>query len=499
METMQNGQSANSIDLLKIDLGADSAEKDNDLVKYFLKSNSYNNLVSGKKTIAVGNRGVGKSALFRYMAETARSRGEIVIQLTPEEYSYEMLNSLLIRENEGSWNKTSAYSVSWQYLLFNLVFIELVRGKNKLLTGSMKNIYNYVRDNLKNVAINPISMLLSYLKRLEGIKIGNFEGAIKIKKLQELYDLQEIRNLQQDLITVLKTNKVLIFIDELDKGWDNSEDAKYFISGLIQASQKLNLLSSNLRVYVSVRQEIFDNIPEIYDDAQKIREDIEVIRWTEEMLLEFITLRIANSIPELHGKSSLEIWTSIFSEQLDYRNKKSHNYMLERTQLRPREFLQFCKNCLEKAIESGGSAFSLINYSIISAAEIEYSEMKTKDVASEYRHQYPELLTIFEVFRGKRYNIENDDLDLILLQIILGELNIKRSEWITNIDHNELKKILWQIGFIKPYVIGGLKSGRKSGSAYLGFYELQFLNFSTITRYQIHPAFWSYLNLKENR
>lgn len=101
-----------------IDLGADSAEKDSGLMRYFLKNDSYINLINGNKTIVVGNRGVGKSAIFRYMANAEKHN--IVIELTPEEYSYELLSTILKSEKEGSWGKTASYSVAWQYLLYIL-------------------------------------------------------------------------------------------------------------------------------------------------------------------------------------------------------------------------------------------------------------------------------------------------------------------------------------------------------------------------------------------
>jgi hypothetical protein len=482
------------ISIKDLKLGSDSAEKDIEvgLIRYFLKSNSYNNIVQGK-TIIVGNRGAGKSAVFKYMASIERLNHNIVLELTPDEYSYEILSGVLKREKEGAWGKQGAYSVSWQYLLYNLVFKEITNVNTGFLTGPLKKIYNYVRDNLKATNINPIGLLISYLKRLEGIKIANYEASVKVQELQSLYDLEEINSLLPDLKIVLEKTKVFIFVDELDKGWDNSEDAKYFISGLIQASQKINLISKNLRVFVSIRQEIFDNIPQIYDDAQKIREDIEVIKWDEQALLEFISLRIVDSFPHLQTYSHIERWNMIFAEVLEYRGMKSFNYIIDRTQLRPREFLQFCKSCIEKL----PSDKNIIEYNEITDAEMEYSEQKTKDLASEYRFQYPYLLSIFELFRGKKYNFDTDELDFFLLQIVSNELNVGEAKWVFDLEYSDLKKILWQIGFLKAWVIGGLKYGRKSGSSYLGYYELSQLNLENITRFQVHPAFRAYLNLKE--
>lgn len=52
------------LELSKIDLGKDEAEQDERLKEYFLKTTSYENALTGKKTIIVGRKGSGKSAIF---------------------------------------------------------------------------------------------------------------------------------------------------------------------------------------------------------------------------------------------------------------------------------------------------------------------------------------------------------------------------------------------------------------------------------------------------
>ncbi|UCF84403.1 MAG: ATP-binding protein [Desulfobacteraceae bacterium] len=482
-------------DMQKVNLGADAAEDDIrlGLRRYFIKSDSFESIRDGFKYIVVGNRGTGKTAIFKYLAESQKSSGSIVIELSPEDYSYEMLSSLLKKEAEGSWGKQSSYSISWQYLIFNLIFKEIASRTKGLAIGAKKLIYNYVRDNLKELDISPLGLLVSYLKRLEGVKFGEYQASIKKKDLYQLYELQDIKELFPSLCKILDSLNVFVYVDELDKGWDNSEEAKYFVAGLIQAAQKINIIHDNLKVFVSIRQELFDNIPQIYDDAQKIRGAIEVLKWTEDSMRDFISLRLADPFPELREKSAEDIWNIFFSETIEYRKANSFNYMVDRTQLRPREFLQLVRECLKRV----GKKYKTVNYDDISHAVVGYSEFKAKDLASEYRFQFPGLLNLFNTFRGRKYNLDKDDLDLHLLEICDGDTPVAEAEWINNLEYFEIKRILWEIGFLKAWVIGGLKAGRKAGSSYVGHYELSSLNLDTISRFQIHPAFWPYLGLKE--
>jgi hypothetical protein len=129
------------------------------------------------------------------------------------------------------------------------------------------------------------------------------------------------------------------------------------------------------------------------------------------------------------------------------------------------------------------------------AAEEIYSEQKTKDLASEYRFQYPHLLDVFEVFRGKSFCFEKNDLDYLLLSMVCGEVHVDRAtEWVSEMDYLELKQLLWQIGFLKAWVPKAGDSTNKG--TYLGHYELPTVNLENIQKFRVHPAFASFLSLK---
>lgn len=481
------------LDIHQLNLGSDSAERDITvgLADYFYQNSTFHKFSHSNKTILVGNRGAGKSAIFKYMAAAEARKGNLIIELSPEEYSYELLSEYLRSEKEGSWGKQSSYSVAWQYLLYNLAFKKIAEKKRGLLLGIQKDIFNYVDKNLKHQDLNSIGILFGYLKRLEEVKIGSHESFHRTRELQALYSLEEIKDLLPSLKTLLKKTRIKIFVDELDKGWDNSEDAKYFLAGLFQAAQKLNQIHPNLRIYISIRQELFDNIPQIYEDAQKIREDVEIIRWGKAELLELIGLRIAHSFPELQNHTGRKRWNSVFASTLPSSKSDSVDYIIDRTQLRPRELLQFCKLCLEYFRRG-----KRIEESTIFAAEEIYSEQKTRDLASEYRFKYPYLLDLFEIFRGRRNSFKKEDLEYLLLAAVCGELDVDRAtDWVLDMDYLELKKLLWHIGFLKAKVPQNIQNAPACGT-YLGHYELPTINLENVMYFAVHPALCSFLSLK---
>lgn len=487
------------INYANLAFGAPAAERDiaQGLKEYFVESESYRNLRDGKKTICIGNRGSGKSALFKMLAEHARSKGFVVIELSPEDYSYEMLSNTMVRESEGSWVKHGAYAAAWKYLIYVLVMKRLTEDSPRLKSKEVDKIYRYLRDNHKGFQENPIALLISYLKRIENIKIGPFQASIKTRELDSLYKLEEINELLPSVKKVCERKKVLVLIDELDKGWDASEDAKAFVAGLFQASISINSLTPNLRVIISLRRELYDNIPALYEDSQKVRDIMETIEWNEEMLLQLIGKRIAYSFPEIKDKEYRNLWNLIFSETLDYRQTKSFNYMIDRTLYRPREIIQFCTIARDEAIKR---KLFPIDYSVISRAELFYSEERTKDIAAEYRFQYPGLLSIFEAFRGRSYNFDRGALEELLLGVSTGEFRIdETADWAKNMEPRDLINILWKIGFIRAQAVGGLKAHRRSGSEYLGSHQISVLNLNNIQRFHVHPMFRTFLGMKESR
>jgi len=492
---------ANMLDFSNLDFGAPAAERDitRGLKDYFVESETYKRIENRQKYIILGNRGSGKSAIFKVIADRERDRSTLVLELAPEDYSYEMLASVMKEEREGAWAKQGAYAAAWKFLIYVLIMKGLTSRGPRLKTGPAEKIYAYLRNNHEGEQGNPIAVLISYLKRIEGLKVGaaKLEASIKSRELLKLYKLEEIDKLLPALQELCARRKVLVLIDELDRGWDASEDAKAFVAGLFQAAISINALTKDLRVLISLRQELYDSIPSLYEDAQKYRDVMETVQWDEELLLELVAKRIKHSVPGLGDRSHLDTWNAVFAEILDYRKTKSFNYIVDRTLYRPREIIQFCTDSLD---ESRRERAWPIDYGIISRAELEYAGARTKDIAAEYRYQNPGLMSVFEVFRGRSYSFTREELELLCLGIVTGEYGVSpEANWALNQEPEYLIDLLWRIGFLRAQAVGGIKALRRSGSQYLGPYQVANLNLKTISRFQVHPIFRSYLGLKEAR
>ncbi len=482
-----------------LDFGAPAAERDmgRGLEKYFVESAAFERVRAGAKTIILGNRGSGKSAIFKVLASRERAAGSHVIELAPEDYSYELLGSTMAAAEAGSWAKHGAYAAAWKYLIYVLIMREIAARGGR----GAAPIARYVRDNHPDPRAGKLSVLVSYLKRLEGIKIGPIEAGFRSRELDRLYKLEEIHLLLPQLTQVLDRQRAVVLVDELDRGWDSSEDARAFVSGLFQACVSMNEVHPNLRVYVSLRQELYDDIPALYEDAQKYRDLLETISWSEDSLLKLMARRIAHCAreaghhpPSLEEASDSACWNAVFAIPPGHPVNSSFRYMVERTLHRPRELIQFCAETVEAARER---AVGLpLPYAAIGWTERAYSGQRARDISAEYRFQYQGLLGVFDAFRGRPGRISRDDLELLCLELATGDIpTAGTSAWLADRDPSDVIEILWQVGFLTvPSANGAAVTGRP-GRPFLGAHQIQHPNLAAVREFGVHPMFRAYLGI----
>ncbi len=478
----------------RIDFGAPAAERDIErgLEEYFVESEAYNRVRLGSKRIVIGNRGIGKSAIFQVLARRERDAGSYVIELSPEDYSYELLSQSLVGENSGSWAKLGAYAAAWKYLIYVLIMKEISKKRIHLRKSAANDIYRYIRDHHVSQQSSKLSALISYLKRLEAVKVGKYEAGLRARELEKLYKLEEIHHLLPALTEVARSRRIVVLVDELDRGWDSSEDARAFVAGLFQACISINSMDDNLRVYMSLRQELYDDVPALYDDAQKYRDLIETIHWTDELLLELIAKRIRHSMPALAGSDDQACWRALFSSAPGPRNGKSFRYMIDRTLYRPREIIEFCA----QAVQCSKSSGLPVAAAAVGEAELIYSAERARDIAAEHRFQYPGLLSVLECFRGREQVLSRPDLEFLCLELITGDIPSRGTGgWLQNCTPDELIEMLWHIGFLRAEAGRDQARGPGAPGFFLGVHQAYHLNMAAAQSFQIHPMFWAYLSI----
>lgn len=484
-----------------ISLGAPAAERDikrgrakavdfnKGLMEYFVESDTYRSVERGTTRILIGNRGSGKSAIFQVLAARERKLGTVVIEIAPDVYSYGRLGILLKKEAAGNWGKHGAYIVAWKRVLYVAAMKEVAERITNIRTKAAKRIKDYLRDNYAGSQEGIIDHLISFAKRIEALKLGDFSISLSVRELNSLYKLEGLEELLPDLAEVCETKKVIILVDELDTGWDGSEDARQFVAGLFGAAVSVNKLTPDLRVMISLRRELYDNIPEIYEDAQKVRDLLRYVEWDEAGLKTLIEKRIQSAM-ELSSRE--EAWTRLFAEEMPD-GESTFQYIINRTLFRPRELIQFCNQCIEEAPNNA----ALIDSGTIKSAEATYSRDRAQDIAAEYGSEYSGLDGVFETFRGLSAHFSRDELEFHCLEIIAGEKHCVKSEaWLRDKSPNELIRILWRVGFLRARLDADDNPSGVAPHRYLGAHQVATLNLEALREFQIHEMFHAYYGIR---
>nr|WP_150118182.1 hypothetical protein [Cellulomonas sp. B6] len=421
------------------------------------------------------------------VAMREKMAGNVVLELAPEDYSYQMLNEVLAKESDGAWAKSGAYAAAWKYLILVLVMKKIAKlPKHKeRWSADEKKMFRYLVANHSNVAERPLDILISYVKRLEGIKVGPYEAGVKSRELIRLYKLEEIEPFIPALANLCRRTQVSVFVDELDRGWDASEDAKAFVAGLFQACTALNTISPKFRVFVSLRQELYDNIPALYDDTQKYRDLFETISWSSADLLTVLLSRIRHYVPELRPADDNRAWSAVFERRDSFR------YMLDRSLYRPRELIIYASEALTLARTSKRRV--PISHDTVSDVEIAFSTERARDLAAEYRWQHPGLDVIFSAFRGTRSTWTRESMLELLLEISVGAAvdPSRRPQWVDGMDPEHILEILWKVGFVQVVHRDQTFSGARPGSP-----DDPSVDIRTAESIRISPLFNKALNIR---
>lgn len=472
-------------DLKQIDLGNDEAEQDTRLEEYFLRTPFYENAINGNKTLVIGRKGSGKSAIFILIDKEMRRTGNMVIPITPDQYSWSALKSykeigiLPEQANTNAWRLTLLSAVVWK-----LNEEGLIREQSKLTS-----YYRYMNE---AYAPKKETWFLNIVEKGKNILSG-------IRTQWVSFDFGETSTISTPLRIIDETQallqkewpggkKIRILIDRLDDSWDASDESIYTIIGLLKAANLINTaLSGKVTVTIFLRSDIYDNL--FFDDQDKLRQNEELILWNEDDLKAIVAERVRVSLGLPGTIPSSEIWANLFSKKL-YRSKASaEKYIADRTFKRPRDVISFVRFALEQARKNQRSVIEPEDTRV--AEEEKYSQSKFKDIVIENQKQYPYTKDLLMSLSGSLHRISSDDLkDRIGIFIKQHELKT---------DANSIMRLLFIWG-----VIGIKKQGRagvkhRGGAHFFYYYDDPSINPLAERTFFIHPALRHYLNISEKR
>ena len=463
--------------LSTINWGDDSAEKDPNLLQYFVQSAAFQRLRNKQKNFVVGRKGSGKSAVRKKLEQVFSSDPTThVVNLSPKFNS--IRNILNDKDISGGFGQEIFFQHTWiRQILLDCLCLVGHDAKGKYAKDSVefaRQVSVQLNRTSKDLVEN-ISDVLSKIKAKVG-DLGDFGLALE----KELRNVADVDALEHHFRAIAEDGaKFVVLIDDLDLGWDNSETANNLLLGLLSAVNYLSGLAKNIFVCVFLREDVYSILITKTQHSDKYR-NIEKIRWDKIDLMSILNERI-NFNRQREGLAKLDyaLYT-VFPETIGTSN--SDNWLYERTLGRPRELIQLVRYYTESVDTQEPSDEAL------KQSEQSYSEWKLDDLCAEYSNQYPGLVNIFSYWKTNffryKYHLKRAEIDDMLL-IALTEVELN-TPWFNSLSNEtdvpKFLQVLYEIGFLGDFVLGG-EGGSKTVYSYQGRHEPRF------EEVQIHPCF----------
>jgi hypothetical protein len=440
----------------EVKIGHIAAEEEADeLRNYFLETPEYVELLgSSTKMIVVGRKGSGKSAIYVNLRDVhSELPNTKVIALQLDNYPWEVHKKII--DETGASHRT--YVPTWGYLMlvelikkiiqyeypkihkiFDSIFWRLLFNANyRKLQRFMMQTYGQLAPNFAELLIDRARRLIKI--NIQGVGVEVSDETDEHRRLSK--NVSQARRYLQTIVlsTLSKKHNYFIIFDQLDRGWDSSEETKQMLIGLILASRDLlrdaRQAGKSLRVIIFLRDDIYSELS--FEDKNKLTPDLIKLVWNAQRLQELINQRVR--------KSSGLTWENIVTDQ-DIRNRqKSFPFMLKRTLLRPRDIINFCRESLEHAISVGHSR---IERDDITFAEQRHSTFMRDEYLDETRANHPyftdllniirelgtsklntrQFIDIYEDYKARGYDLPLQAKDALQILIELSVLGLRRPQ-----------------------------------------------------------------------
>ncbi len=443
-------------------IGSEGAEEDGEfLLECFVETGDLTTLRSlqSLKSIVVGRTGAGKTALLTLLSR----RESNVASIEPQQLSLQYLaNSTILRRlEELGVDLDLFYRLLWRHVLA----VELIQLRYRLHSEQdQKNFLERIRerffgDKKKNDALDylvewgqrfwedPELRVHEVTRKLEddvrsrlGVKarfleMGTEEGAaFSVEDRQEIaHHAQEVVNAVQiakltNVIRVLAEDvfddpqqHFFVLIDRLDEHWVADPLRYRLIRSLLEAVRDLRAIRT-AKVVVALRKDLLDRLIRHTRDSgfqeEKYQPYFLRLEWTKAQLLEVLDRRL-NLLVQRHYSGTAVGWRDVFPGTVN--REPTEDYLFARSHARPRDIIQFANCCIELATDKPE-----VTASIVRAAEANYSTMRFRSLADEWAADYPRLLDIAGILRGRPPNFTAEQLsDLQIEEIALRMLDFQ--------------------------------------------------------------------------
>jgi hypothetical protein len=401
-------------------------------------------------------------------------------QLVPKKKQHELALNYLREWGESFWMETE-YRVR-----------EVTAKLEKDLSGS-------ISSNLPNIG----SLSASSARKLtEEQREEVINRAQEVVNKVQIAELSRVIDLLDEVLLVDPMKKYYIIIDKLDEDWVEDRLRFRLIRALIETSLDFAHVK-NMKIILAIRNDLLDRVYRYTRDPgfqeEKYRTSTLQVRWTRPQLIELLDARRSLMVREQYT-GRIVTFKDLLPERTG--SRKTIDYILDRTLMRPRDIIQFFNKCI---MHSDGT--TIVSPKALKESEGVYSRERLRALADEWIGLYPNLLHLVELLKHRKDTFfvkdltEKQIIDNYLELLISGrgekglDLDQMKFAFDGDISPDDYRVsiilIFYRVGLI------GIKTNPFSRFSWSdsGEISVSFAEVHPESKLSIHPTFWRCLGI----
>lgn len=412
---------------------AESEEIDR-LKEYYFKGKIYSKvIVDIPLRILVGHKGIGKSALFQIGMDDERNNERLTFIIKPDD----------IAGIGGKDEDFLSLITRWKL------------GINEIITNKIMTYFGLF-DEDKSIIHKALGAGVTLLDVLS--ETINIKDKVDLSRINSEIKAKAIRNF-------LDTNKVSIYIDDLDRGWQGRLEDIQRISALLNAVRDIS--SENRGVYfrVNLRSDVYFLSRTSDESTDKTEGSVIWFDWSNHEIFALLIKRVATynghygvSDKELLQKKQSDLMnylTDIIEDRFTGRGKWSnapmHKILMSLIRKRPRDLVKLLTLAARQAQDDESP---IIKTKHLQAILDEYSQGRLQDTINEFVSELPDVERLIlgmkpskrQLKASENYNYSTNSLLEKIKSI--EQQGIFKGRNNKTLSTKELAAFLYKIGFI---------------------------------------------------
>lgn len=437
------------------------------LKEYYLKKDTYKKVVAELPIrILVGHKGTGKSALFKVAFYEEQEKANLPILIKPDDIAE------LGKGNENFLLRVRQWKYGLTKIIGEKVFSELS-----------------IND---SAARNKLTQF--------GIKIVNFVYET-VSYAKDNIDMTEPQRIAID--NFLKTKKIIVYIDDLDRGWEGKKDDINRISALLNAIRDMANENPGLYFKISLRSDVYYLVRTSDESTDKIEGSVVWFKWTNHEIFVLLVKRILTCFGEKFNEDNLlktdqfqlryyldKIMVQRFEGRGKWDNVYTYKILMSLIRKRPRDLVKLCTLAAHRAQDTNSN---IIKTEHFMAVFEEYSQGRIQDTINEYRSELPKIQELlFGMRPNKKVKYAADGFVYTTGELMQKLNNLKQNTHFIfkngkDASAKELAHFLYKINFITA------RKQLESGEIQRKYFEENRYLSSTFVDFgydwEVHPAF----------